>query len=99
MLQIRTYSVDWLLGYASQRVDKRQLFFFIINLKQTKMRNFVECMLLMVCGACSWAVAIMLVCCSLPTMLDSIILYIMAAMFAIGGTIAFIQYLRQWPFK
>lgn len=28
MLQIRTYSVDWLLGYASQRVDKRQPFLY-----------------------------------------------------------------------
>ena len=26
MLLTKTYSVDWLLGYASQRVDKRQLF-------------------------------------------------------------------------
>lgn len=33
MLQIRTYSVDWLLGYASQRVDKRQLFLLHHQLK------------------------------------------------------------------
>lgn len=60
------------------------------------MSKFIEIVLMLTIAACSWAVAIMLTVCTLPTTLDCVILYIIAAMFAVGGTIAFVQFSHLW---
>lgn len=60
------------------------------------MSKFIEIILMLTIAACSWVVAIMLTICTLPTTLDSVILYILATMFAIGGTVAFMQFTRLW---
>ena len=60
------------------------------------MNKFIEIVLMLTIAACSWTVAIMLIVCTLPTTLDCVILYIIATMFAIGGTIAFVQFSHLW---
>lgn len=60
------------------------------------MSKFIEIILMLTIAACSWAVAIMLAVCTLPTTLDCVTLYIIATMFAISGTIAFVQFSHLW---
>lgn len=60
------------------------------------MNKFIEIVLMLTIAACSWTVAIMLTVCTLPTTLDYVILYIIVTMFAIGGTIAFVQFSHLW---
>lgn len=70
--------------------------FFIINLNNSIMSKFIETVIMLTIAACSWAVTIMLTVCTLPTTLDCVILYVIATMFAVGGTIAFVQFSHLW---
>lgn len=60
------------------------------------MGKFIECLLLMVAGACAGALAIMLAVMTLPTVLDQSVQYIMAVMFAVSSVIALLQFAKQW---
>lgn len=60
------------------------------------MGKFIECLLLMVAGACAGTLAIMLAVMTLPTVLDQSVQYIMAVMFAVSSVIALLQFAKQW---
>lgn len=59
------------------------------------MIKFIQTVLMLTIAACSWAMAIMLVACA-PTTLDCVLLYVIIMLFAIGGTIAFMQFSSLW---
>lgn len=60
--------------------------------------RFIQSLLLMVAGACSTAVGIMLLVFmnSLPTNLSGLELFIMAILFIIAGLVAFISFCKEW---
>ena len=60
--------------------------------------RFIQSLLLMVAGACSTAVGIMLLVFmnSLPTNLSGLELFIMATLFIIAGIVAFISFCKEW---
>lgn len=60
--------------------------------------RFIQSLLLMVAGACSTAVGIMLLVFmnSLPTNLSGLELFIMATLFIIAGLVAFISFCKEW---
>lgn len=60
--------------------------------------RFIQSLLLMVAGACSTAVGIMLLVFmnSLPTNLSGLELFIMAILFIIAGIAAFISFCKEW---
>lgn len=62
------------------------------------MYRFIQSLLLMVAGACSTAVGIMLLVFmnSLPTNLSGLELYIMAILFIVAGLVAFISFYKEW---
>lgn len=60
------------------------------------MIKFIQTVLMLTIAACSWAMAIMLVVCALPTTLDCVLLYVIVMLFAVGGTIAFVLFSNLW---
>ena len=60
--------------------------------------RFIQSLLLMVAGACSTAVGILLLVFmnSLPTNLSGLELFIMATLFIIAGIVAFISFCKEW---
>ena len=60
--------------------------------------RFIQSLLLMVAGACSTAVGIMLLVFmnSLPTNLSGLELFIMATLFIIAGIAAFLSFCKEW---
>ena len=62
------------------------------------MYNFIQGLLLMVAGACSTAVGIMLLVFmnSLPTNLSGLELFIMATLFIVAGLVAFVSFCKEW---
>lgn len=60
--------------------------------------RFIQSLLLMVAGACSTAVGIMLFVFmnSLPTNLSGLELFIMATLFIIAGIAAFLSFCKEW---
>lgn len=60
------------------------------------MSKFIQMVLILTIAACSWVMAIMLAVCTLPTTLDRALLYIVAVLFVIGGTIAFMLFSHLW---
>lgn len=60
--------------------------------------RFIQSLLLMVAGACSTAVGIMLLVFmnSLPTSLSGLELFIMATLFIVAGIVAFISFCKEW---
>ena len=60
--------------------------------------RLIQSLLLMVAGACSTAVGIMLLVFmnSLPTNLSGLELFIMAILFIIAGIVAFISFCKEW---
>lgn len=60
--------------------------------------RFIQSLLLMVAGACSTAVGLMLLIFmnSLPTNLSGLELFIMAILFIIAGLVAFVSFCKEW---
>ena len=60
--------------------------------------RFIQSLLLMVAGACSIAVGIMLLVFmnSLPTSLSGLELFIMATLFIVAGLVAFVSFCKEW---
>ena len=60
--------------------------------------RFIQSLLLMVAGACSTAVGIMLLVFmnSLPTNLSGLELFIMAILFIVAGIVAFVSFCKEW---
>ena len=60
--------------------------------------RFIQSLLLMVAGACSTAVGIMLLIFmnSLPTNLSGLELFIMATLFIVAGLVAFVSFCKEW---
>lgn len=60
--------------------------------------RFIQSLLLMVAGACSTAVGVMLLIFmnSLPTNLSGLEIFIMAMLFIIAGLVAFVSFCKEW---
>lgn len=60
--------------------------------------RFIQSLLLMVAGACSTAVGIMLLIFmnSLPTNLSGLEIFIMAILFIVAGLVAFVSFCKEW---
>lgn len=60
--------------------------------------RFIQSLLLMVAGACSTAVGVMLLIFmnSLPTNLSGLEIFIMATLFIIAGLVAFVSFCKEW---
>ena len=60
--------------------------------------RFIQSLLLMVAGACSTAVGIMLLVFmnSLPTNLSGLEIFIMAILFIVAGLVAFVSFCKEW---
>lgn len=60
--------------------------------------RFIQSLLLMVAGACSTAVGIMLLVFmnSLPTNLSGLEIFIIATLFIVAGLVAFVSFCKEW---
>ena len=60
--------------------------------------RFIQSLLLMVAGACSTAVGVMLLIFmnSLPTNLSGLEIFTMAILFIVAGLVAFVSFCKEW---